>query len=255
MNIRNIHHVTAIAGNAQRNLDFYVGFLGLRLVKKTVNFDDPYTYHLYYGDGFGRPGTLLTFFPWEGMRNGQRGAGQVATVSLSIPETSLGFWLGRLAAHNLEGITGERFGEPFLAFEDPDGLSLELIAHAEANHHRPWDDGPVGAEHAVRGTHSVTLWEDEVAATGLLLRRRFGYRRFGEENGVHRYVLDNKEPGARVDIRRAEGFWPGVLGVGTVHHVAFRAEDDVIQQRLRDQVVEDELSPTPVIDRQYFRSV
>jgi predicted esterase/catechol 2,3-dioxygenase-like lactoylglutathione lyase family enzyme len=255
MDVGSIHHVTAIAGSAQRNLDFYSGFLGLRLVKKTVNFDDPYTYHFYYGDGLGRPGTLLTFFPWEGVQRGQRGAGQVATVSLSIQPHSFGYWLGQLAARNLEFERGERFGEPFLAFEDPDGLSLELVTHAQADKFCPWENGPIDAEHAIRGLYGVTLWEDEISETEALLTGRLGYRTLGEENGTSRYVHSGGELGARVDIRRTQGFWPGVSGAGTIHHVAFRVEDDAAQQRLREQLGEDGLNPTPVIDRQYFRSV
>ena len=141
--IGGLHHITAIAGDAQRNLDFYAGFLGLRLVKKTVNFDDPNTYHLYYGDALGSPGTILTFFPWAGARRGRRGVGQAVTVSFAVPEASLGFWLGRLASSNMAFERTERFGDPMLTFEDPDGLSLELVAHAEAGDVAPWEDGPV----------------------------------------------------------------------------------------------------------------
>ncbi len=250
-----IHHVTAIAGNAQRNVDFYTGFLRLRLVKKTVNFDDPHTYHLYYGDELGRPGTILTFFPWDGARRGQRGVGQAATVSFSVPEGSLGFWLGRLSARNLRFERAERFGDAVLTFEDPDGLSLELVAHAGAGALPTWAEGSVEAEHAVRGFHSVTLWEDESEETAALLTGRLGYRKLGEEDNVERFAHGGGGPGALIDIRRAEGFWPGVLGAGTVHHVAFRAEDDGVQLALREQLFQDGLSPTPIVDRQYFRSV
>jgi len=253
--IGGIHHVTAISSDAHRNVDFYAGFLGLRLVKKTVNFDDPYTYHLYYGDELGRPGTIMTFFPWEGIRRGQRGVGQVATVSFSVPQESLGFWLGRLSARNMRFERTERFGEPTLAFEDPDGLLLELVGHAGAKELVSWEGGPVEAAHAVRGFHSVTLWEDKVDGTAELLTKRLGYRKLVEENGVQRYAHDGEDPGALLDLRHAEGFWPGALGAGTVHHVAFRAEDDRAQRELREHLVVDGLSPTPPIDRQYFRSV
>ncbi len=250
-----IHHVTAIAGSAQRNMDFYAGFLGLRLVKKTVNFDDPRTYHLYYGDELGRPGTILTFFPGDGARRGQRGAGQAATVSFSVPEASLGFWLGRLSARNLKFRRAERFGDDVLAFEDPDGLSLELVAHAGAAALPTWAAGPVEAEHAVRGFRSVTLWEDGGDETAALLTGRLGYRKLGEEANVERFVHGAGGPGALVDLRRADGFWPGVSGTGTVHHVAFRAEGDAAQLALRERLAEDGLGPTAQLDRRYFRSV
>ena len=252
--IGGLHHVTAIAGDAQRNLDFYAGFLGLRLVKKTVNFDDPTAYHLYYGDALGSPGTILTFFPWAGARRGRRGVGQAVTVSFAVPEASQGFWLGRLASSNMTFERTERFGHPVLAFEDPDGLSLELVAHPEAGDVAPWEDGPVESAHALRGFHSVTLWEEEIDATADLLTNRLGYRSVAEEGGVHRYAA-GEGPGGLLDLRRAEGFWPGASGAGTVHHVAFRAADDGAQLALRRKLVEDGLRPTPVIDRQYFHSV
>lgn len=255
MQTAGIHHVTAIAGNAQRNLDFYAGFLGLRLVKKTVNFDDPNSYHLYYGDEQGRPGTILTFFLWDGARRGQRGVGQAATVSLSIPGGALGFWLGRLAARNQPFSRDERFGDAVLTFEDPDGLSLELIAHAGASRVPTWDGGTVEAEHAVRGVHSVTLWENGGDETAALLKERLGYRKVGMDGTVTRFASGSEGSGALLDVRHANGFWPGVMGAGTVHHVAFRAEDDDAQLELRGTLARDGLHPTPVIDRQYFRSV
>ena len=227
----------------------------MRLVKKTVNFDDPYTYHLYYGDGLGHPGTILTFFPWEGMRRGQRGVGQVATLSFSIPTTALAFWIDRLSTRNLTFTRDKRFGEPVLAFEDPDGLSLELVAHEGTSSRFAWEGGPVALDQAIRGVHSVTLWEAEIEATETLLTNHLGYHKLAEENGVYRYAHDGEAPGTRIDIRHAEGFWPGVSGAGTIHHVAFRAEDDAVQQKLLEQLAEDGLNPTPVIDRQYFRSV
>ena len=255
MNVGSIHHVTAIASSAQRNLDFYAGFLGLRLVKKTVNFDDPYTYHLYYGDEHGHPGTILTFFPWEGVRRGQRGVGQVATISFAIQTTALAFWIDRLSTRNLRFTKEERFGEAILAFEDPDGLSLELVAHEGTSSSFAWGRGPIAVEHAIRGFSGVTLWEENVGDTEVLLTRRLGYHKLAVENGVYRYGHHGGDPGKRIDIRRAEGFWPGASGAGTVHHVAFRAEDDAAQLELREHLTEDGLNPTPVIDRQYFHSV
>ena len=253
--IGGIHHVTAIAGNAQRNLDFYAGFLGLRLVKKTVNFDDPTSYHLYYGDEAGRPGTILTFFPWDGAQRGQRGVGQVATVSLAVPKDALGHWLGKLSARNLKVEKGEHFGDAVVMFEDPDGLSLELVAHAGVDALPSWAEGPVAAEYAVRGVYSVTLWEDGGDKTAALLTERLGYCKLGKEGNTERFSHESGGPGAFIEVRHADGFWPGVKGTGTVHHVAFRAADEATQLELRDSLSQDGLRPTPVIDRQYFRSV
>lgn len=181
--------------------------------------------------------------------------GQAATVSFSVPEGSLGFWLGRLSARNLKFERAERFGDAVLAFEDPDGLSLELVAHAGASTLAAWAGGPVEAEHAVRSFHSVALWEDGSDETAALLTGRLGYRKLGEEDNVERFVHGGGGPGALIDLRRADGFWPSVMGAGTVHHVAFRAEDDVAQQTLRADLLTDFLQPTSPIDRQYFRSV
>ncbi len=261
MNTSGIHHVTAIAGDPQRNLDFYAGFLGLRLVKKTVNFDDPNTYHLYYGDALGHPGTILTFFPWAGMRRGQRGVGSVAAFSFSVPRTSLGFWLERLSARNLRFDREERFGDPVLAFDDPDGLRLELTFHEKAGEAgvTPWKENSVTPEHALRGFHSVTLWEESVEATAALLTQRLGFQKSDTDGPLHRYTISHAGgqvgPGRVVDIRVAENFWPGVTGAGTVHHVAFRAADNAAQAALQEELVEDGLAPTPVIDRQYFHSI
>ena len=246
-----IHHVTAVAGDPQRNVDFYAGFLGLKLVKKTVNFDDPGTYHLYYGDGLGRPGTIMTFFPFAGARRGQRGVGGVAATAFSVPQTSLGFWLERLSARNLRFSKEERFGDPVLTFDDPDGLRLELVAYEDADAFPPWEGGPVTAEHAVRGFYGVTLWEENLEETAGLLTRRFGFRKLGQEGNLHRYAA-HAGPGGVVDIQVAENFWPGVPGAGTVHHVAFRVGDDAAELALREGLLEDGLAPTPVIDRQYF---
>ena len=257
MDTSGIHHVTAIAGDPQRNLDFYAGFLGLRLVKKTVNFDDPNTYHLYYGDALGHPGTILTFFPWVGMRRGQRGVGSVAALSFSVPRTSLGFWLERLSARNERFEREERFGDPVFSFSDPDGLRLELTFHEEAEEANvtPWEEGPVPPEHALRGFHSVTLWEEGVEATAALLTQRLGFHKSAVDGPLHRYTTSHAGPGRVVDVRRAENFWPGVTGAGTVHHVAFRAADDAAQIALQEELLGDGLAPTPVIDRQYFRSI
>jgi glyoxalase family protein len=247
-----IHHITAIAGDPQRNLDFYAGALGLRLVKLTVNFDDPASYHFYYGDETGRPGSILTFFPWPGGQQGRQGTGQAATVALAIPPASLGYWIERLLAQGIkyEG-PARRFDEQVLAFSDPDGLLLELVAAPRAAGAEPWYDGPLPAEHAIRGLHGTTIWEDGETGSAEFLTRTMGFEPAGEDGNLLRFQSAGAGVGTVVNLRRAPGFWRGTGGVGTVHHVAFRAPDDAAQLHKRAQG----LGITPVIDRQYFHSV
>jgi glyoxalase family protein len=250
-----IHHVTAIAGDPQRNLDFYAGTLGLRLVKLTVNFDDPSTYHFYYGDEQGRPGSILTFFPWPGGQRGRQGTAQAAAVALSIVPGSLGFWIERLLAQGIkyEGPT-RRFDEQVLAFSDPDGLRLELVASGRAPADPTWADGPLPAEHGIRGLHGTTHWEDGDTGSARFLTETMGFGAAGEEAGLLRFQSAGAGVGSVVYLRRAPGFWRGAVGVGTVHHVAFRATDQ-IQIARREQIVAQGIAITPVIDRHYFRSV
>ncbi len=251
-----IHHITAIAGDPQRNLDFYAGMLGLRLVKVTINFDDPTTYHLYYGDELGRPGSLLTFFPWPHGRRGRQGTGQAGSVALAIPPASLGFWIERLLSHNMKyGGPARRFGEQVLSLADPDGLLLELVATRRAAGIVPWGEGAVAPEHAIRGLHGTTLWEDGDTGTADLLVRTLGFEPAGEEDGLLRFQSSEAEIGTFVQLRRAPGFWRGADGVGTVHHVAFRAASEAAQLDRRAQIEAGGIEITPVIDRRYFRSV
>jgi len=250
-----IHHVTAIAGEPQRNVDFYVGLLGLRMVKKTVNFDDPETYHLYYGDGTGTPGSIMTFFPWAGAPQGRIGAGQLTVTSFSIPAASLGYWTERLVENSVRfEKPEERFGETVLRFSDPDGLRLELIAAGEDGR-EGWTDGPAPAEHAVRGFHHVTLAVAEPSRTAELMTDTLGFRQAGGAEGRTRYVAGAGAPGNTVDVADATGFPRGTMGVGTVHHVAFRAPDDETQLELRERVGALGYNVTPVMDRNYFRSI
>jgi glyoxalase family protein len=253
-----IHHITAIAGDPQKNLDFYSGLIGLRLVKMTVNFDDPTTYHLYYGDGPGNPGTILTFFPWPDGQRGRQGTGQASSLAFAIPPASLGYWIGRLVEHGVkyEGPT-RRFGEQVLSLRDPDGLQVDLVAHVPSAAWVYMPTGHLPAEHQVRGFHSVTLWEEGYEQTAQVLINRLGFRAAVEENNVFRFALSERpgNPGAIVDVRCAPGFWGGVVGVGSIHHVAFRAHDDDIQLVMREQLVKQGLNVTPVIDRQYFHSI
>jgi glyoxalase family protein len=251
-----IHHITAIAGDPQRNLDFYAGALGLRLVKLTVNFDDPGSYHFYYGDEVGRPGSILTFFPWPGGQRGRQGAGQIATVALAMPPASLGFWIERLLAQGIkyQGPT-RRFDEQVLALSDPDGLLLELVATPRAADSDPWSEGPLPAEHAIRGLHGATIWEDGDAGSAALLTRTLGFEPAGEDAGLLRFHSASIGVGTVVNLRRTQGFWRGAGGVGTVHHMAFRAASDQAQLDKRAEIEAQGLVITPVIDRQYFHSV
>jgi glyoxalase family protein len=250
-----IHHITAIAGDPQRNLDFYAGLLGMRLIKLTVNFDDPASYHLYYGDEIGHPGSILTFFPWPNGRPGRQGTGQAASVALSIPSAALGFWIERLIGNHVrfEGPT-RRFDEQVLTFRDPDGLQLELVAGRELAG-TPWAEGPVPPEHAVMGLHGTTIWEDrDVGSTGFL-EATLGFEPAGEDGGLERFRSSADGVGSTVYFRRAPGFWRGAGGVGTVHHVAFRAATDQAQLEKRAEIEAQGHGITPVIDRQYFHSV
>jgi len=250
-----IHHVTAIAGEPQRNADFYVGLLGLRLVKKTVNFDDPGTYHLYYGDGGGNPGSIMTFFPWPGAPLGLQGTGQLTVTSFSIPAGSLGYWTERLVGHGVrfEKPT-QRFDETVISFADPEGMRLELIA-ASDDAREPWEDGTVPAEHAIRGFHHVSLSERDPARTAKLMTDALGFRQVDEGAGRLRFEAGAGGPGNLVDVVDGSGESRGRMGVGTVHHVAFRAADDDTELAIRERVTALGYNVTPVLDRNYFRSI
>ena len=254
--VSGIHHVTAIAGDAQRNVDFYTTVLGMRLVKRTVNFDDPGTYHLYYGDEVGSPGTILTFFPWPNASRGREGAGQVNGVALAVPQGSLGYWLTRLVAHGVEhGEIETRFGERLIPLKDPDGMRIELVGSADAMDIPGWDGGPVHSEHAVRGVHAVTVWTEHPAETHALVEGSLGMRRVGTHDSTVRFAAGEGGTGALLDVRDVAGFWTGTLGAGTVHHVAFRVPDDDAEVALMDVVRHAGTSTTDVVDRKYFHSV
>jgi glyoxalase family protein len=254
--VQGIHHVTAIAGDAQQNVDFYAGVLGLRLVKKTVNFDDPTAYHLYYGDAHGSPGSLITFFPYARARKGRAGVGQVAQTSLSVPSGAIGYWLHRFVTHGVDhDVPSRRFGQTTLVFRDRDGLQLELVTAEPAPDAHPWTSRDISIDHAIRGVHGVTLWEHSLEATEKVLTEGLGFRRDATEGGATRFIVADGGPSRVVDVRVVGGFLAAVGGAGTVHHVAFRAEDDQSELSLSGEVTALGLSPTPVIDREYFRSV
>ena len=251
-----IHHVTAISSDPAATIRFYGDTLGLRLVKQTVNFDDPGTFHLYFGDRTGAPGSILTFFPFPGGRRGRIGTGQAAVTSLAIPMESVGWWIERLGARGIavEAPVG-RFDERVLALRDSDGMLLELVGSPRHADLEGRTQGGIPAEHAIRGMHGVTLWTDgEAPGTEEVLAGPLGFRLIGEHAGTRRFGGD-APLGSVVDLRRADGFWGGVGGVGTVHHVAFRAADEARQLELRRVVEEAGLHVTPVVDRQYFKSV
>ena len=252
-----IHHVTAIAGPARRNIEFYTRTLGLRLVKKTVNFDDPGTYHLYYGDEEGRPGTILTFFPWEYVAPGRVGVGQAQETRFRVPEGALGYWTQRLVEQGVPHQAPEkRFGETVLPFKDRDGLALALVAVPGAEGEPAWSGGEVPVEHAIRGFHSVGLLLEDAAPTGAILTDVLGFAESAREGSVVRFRAGDTAVGGIVDIRAAGGFLPGRMGGGSVHHVAFRAADDAAQAEMARKLARDHRLPTTEqTDRNYFRSV
>jgi predicted esterase/catechol 2,3-dioxygenase-like lactoylglutathione lyase family enzyme len=259
--VHGIHHVTAIAGDPQRNIDFYAGVLGLRLVKRTVNFDDPQTYHFYYGDEVGTPGGIMTFFPWPGARRGRQGPKQVAVTSFAVLPSALGFWVERLLRYGVpyEPLARRSFGrsaESYLAFRDPDGLMLEIVGHPGAAARPAWADAPgVPPEQAIHGFHSVTLWVEDGEPTERVLVDALGFRAVAESESVKRYEAGDGGPSTFVDVRAVGGFTQGLSGAGTVHHVAFRVPDDATELALRERLVAAGLHPTEQKDRNYFRSV
>lgn len=254
--ILGLHHVTAIAGDPQTNVDFYSGVLGLRLVKKTVNFDDPSTYHLYYGDGVGSPGTVITFFPWPGVQGGVLGSGQTSTTAFAVPERSLDFWRQRLEESLVRAHNIERFGLPGLAFADPDGLRLELLAsvrHDDAR--KPWGCSSVSAEHAIHGLDGVTLLHADGAATERLLVDAMGFREVEVEGRRVRYESGDGGSGTLVDLIRDANAVPGRVAGGSVHHVAFRVADDDAEIEWQRHLLGAGHPTTEVKDRMYFHSI
>jgi glyoxalase family protein len=254
--MRGIHHVTAIAGNPKRNLDFYTRTLGLRFVKRTVNFDDPATYHFYFGDRTGKPGTILTFFPWEHASVGRDGVGQAQTTAFRVPADSMGYWTHRLLAKGVKHDTPTKhFGETLLAVSDPDGMRLALVGVDGAEREEAWSNGDVPAEHALRGLHSVTLLLSAAAPTGAVLTGVLGFKEELRQGTYTRYRAANGS-GGLVDICQADNAMRASMGRGSVHHVAFRAADDAEQAALAHKLAADHgLNPTGQKDRQYFRSI
>jgi catechol 2,3-dioxygenase-like lactoylglutathione lyase family enzyme len=256
-NIPGLHHVTAIASDPQRNIDFYAGTLGLRFVKRTVNFDDPGSYHLYFGDARGTPGTIMTFFAWPGARRGVRGTGQVDTVAFAIPQDSIRYWLDRLQRqHVLAEKISARFGEEAIRLADPDGLIIELVESAAPAAIEQWHGSAVPTEHSIRGFHSVSAVLEGYERTAKLLTESFGYRLFDESGNRFRFVSrDDNAPGHSIDLLCMPDTHPGRVAAGSVHHIAFRALDDEEQRLWRERLAELGYNVTPVIDRVYFHSI
>ena len=256
--VRGLHHVTAIAGTAQENLDFYAGILGMRLVKRSVNQDDPGTYHLFYADAEGHPGSDLTFFPWTHLAPPRDGHGLSTEVSLTVPPGSLAYWASRLERYGTRTTSIEtRFKERVLPLVDPHGLRVALVesAGAHARQFTPWDDSPIPAEHQIRGLDGARVRERDVEVTAEFLTKVLGFESIGSDNGWLRYGVEGGGSGRYLDVQAAPGSRRGAWGVGSIHHLAWRVDDDAHQLEVRQQIDDAGRRPTPVIDRFWFQSV
>jgi catechol 2,3-dioxygenase-like lactoylglutathione lyase family enzyme len=256
MKIAGIHHITAIASNPQKNVDFYSGILGLRFLKKTVNFDDPYTYHLYYGDKRGNPGTALTFFPWPSAKRGNKGVGQATCISFSIPDNSIGYWQDRLSEYSIvfEGPV-QRFDETLLVFSDPDGIQLELVSTKGAMFPDSWGKGTVPAQYAIGGFYGVTLSVRKNETTNVLLKNVFGFETGQKSAERSRYQSKENTLGSVVDVLTLPDVPFGGMSAGNIHHVAFRVPDEKEQEKWRQKIAVSGYNVTPIIDRNYFKSI
>lgn len=255
--ILGLHHITAIAGDAKRNFNFYSNILGLRFIKKTVNFDDPGTYHFYFGDEVGSAGTILTFFPWgEGIQQGRKGSGMATEIGYSVPKGSLDFWQKRFEKYNvIYNKPSEKFGEKYLTFLDPDGLKLELIESKTDDNRKPWETEEVKADVATRGFHNITLTLNDIKPTAAILTEIFGYKLIEQDVNRFRYATEAVENAAIVDLVELADEKRGHVANGSVHHVAFRVANDEILMHFREKIEEFGLSITPQIDRNYFHSL
>ena len=256
--VHGLHHVTAIAGPAQENLDFYAGVLGLRLVKKSVNQDDPGTYHLFYADAEGHPGTDLTFFPWAQMAPSRKGHGLSTEVSLAVPPGSLVFWSARLQRYGIKlGAPEVRFGEQVLPMEDTHGLGVALVESASAltRPFTPWEGSPIPPEQQIRGLETARMGEASLSLSSAFLKNAMGFCEIGVENGWHRFGVGEGKSGQYVDVRELADTRRGAWGTGSVHHLAWRVDDKAHQLEVRESVARSGAQPTPVIDRFWFQSV
>ena len=253
--IPGLHHVTALSGAAQDNLDFYAGVLGLRRVKTTVNFDDPKTHHLYYGDTVGRPGTVLTFFPWPRARQGRTGADMVQSVAFTVPADALDTWEAHLNDASVPARRTDMFGDPVLRFDDPSGLTLELVATDAMTNSGAWGDGPISAEHAIRGFHAPVLPVFSDDRTPALLTDLFGWTQVDENENRRRFQTPDSDLANVVDLQVQDRHPSGRMGQGTVHHIAFRARDAEEQEEWQAALRDRGIQVTDVKDRQYFQSI
>jgi glyoxalase family protein len=252
--ITGIHHITAIAGNPQKNVDFYTGILGLRMVKKTINFDAPDVYHFYFGDELGTPGTVFTTFPFDGARKGTKGTGELTYTAFSIPTSSLGYWIDRLEKYNIPTSTPlTRFGEKLIRFEDHDGMGIELIANDKDNR-MGWTYGNIPEGFAIRGFYGATLNLKAKDLTEKLLTQFMDYKFLAEEDGRYRFGTKG-EPGDIIDIVLDKTGRQGIQSAGTVHHIAFRTDNDSSQMEIQKILIENGYHVTEVKDRNYFKSI
>ncbi|WP_085993563.1 ring-cleaving dioxygenase [Oceanobacillus senegalensis] len=247
-----IHHISAIVGHPQENVDFYASVLGLRLIKKTINFDDPETYHLYFGDDMGNPGTIITFFPWAGGQKGRIGDGQVGVTSYAVPKGSLGFWENRLKKYEIVYTKESRFGETYLQFDDAHGLHLELVEREEGKQN-PWTFSDITPELAIKGFAGAVLYSSKPEETTQLLEEKMGLEKVATEGDFTRF-RSYGEIGNIIDVKITPGI-RGLMGVGTVHHIAWRAKDDADQLEWQSYLRENNYGVTPVKDRNYFNAI
>lgn len=253
--ILGLHHITAIAGDAQRNLDFYTKVLGLRLVKKTVNFDDPGTYHFYFGNETGEAGTILTFFPWQGIGKGRNGRGMATHIAYSVPQGSLEFWKTRLSGHDISFTEATLFGENMISFQDPDGLELQFVGTTDADDRQVWTTEEVNEKVAIKGFYTTTLTLQKKDATERVLTDILGYALLKQEGNRYRYVIDTVDTARYIDVIEDAGATRGNHAAGTNHHIAFRIKDDEVLMKIRKKVLSSGLNITPKIDRDYFFSL
>ncbi len=254
--IAGLHHITAVTQDAQRNLDFYRNILGQRFIKKTVNFDDPGTYHFYFADAAGTPGTVLTFFPWQSMQRGSRGNGATNALAYRVPTGSLGFWQDHLRGHGVTTAEVEqRFGEQVLPFDDPDGMRIELVEGAPSAETVHWEEGPVDRRYALQGFHSTTLWLDQLKPTANLLTGLMGYTFTGQAGDRHRFTGTAGALGSIVDVVIRPGGSRSNFGAGSIHHIAFRVPDDATQLEYQAALIAAGVGVTEVRDRSYFHSI
>lgn len=253
--ITGIHHVTAIASDAQKNLDFYIGVLGLRLVKKTINFDGPDVYHFYYGDEQGNPGSILTFFPYQALTTGRQGKGMLNTTTFSVPTSSINYWLERLKRFDINfKQPQDRFDdEVFVYFEDGDGLGLEFVFN-DRDGRMGYSAGSIPVEHAIKGFYNVELWEEGYERTAALLTEQLDHKLIAEKGNRFRFAA-NDIPGNYIDILCSPDSMKGLAGSGTVHHIAFATHDRETQEEVRLKILKRMLNPTPILDRSYFTSI